>query len=48
MTRNTLTLQNRELTAYLPARHRPPAPPQGIVPHTPPQTPARASQPGAY
>lgn len=43
MTRNTLTLQNRELTAYLPARHRPDAPTLLVFPDSPAEADALAA-----
>ena len=43
MTRNTLTLQNRELTAYLPARHRPDAPTLLMFPDSPAEADALAA-----
>ena len=43
MTRNTLTLQNRELTAYLPAQHRPDAPTLLVFPDSPAEADALAA-----
>ena len=43
MTKHTLTLQNRELTAYLPARHRPDAPTLLMFPDSPAEADALAA-----
>ena len=43
MTKHTLTLQNRELTAYLPARHRPDAPTLLVFPDSPAEADALAA-----
>ena len=43
MTKHTLTLQNRELTAYLPARHRPDAPTLLVFPDIPAEADALAA-----
>ena len=43
MTKHTLTLQNRELTAYLPARHRPDSPTLLVFPDSPAEADALAA-----
>ena len=43
MTKHTLTLQNRELTAYLPAHHRPDAPTLLVFPDSPAEADALAA-----